>query len=316
MSRRGLPASLTDGLRLPVVAAPMFLISGSALVVAACKAGVIGAFPASNGRGVEDVDRMCFEIAAGRRGAAAAPWAVNVITHSSYDRLDAELEVLEHHRPPLVISALGSPSRAVEAVHAYGGVVFADVSSPQHAEKAIAAGADGLVLVTAGAGGHTGQYNGFALVAELRAHWDGPLVLAGGIASGAGVLAAQALGADLAYVGTRLLATSESLAPEAYKQMVVESGMADIVLSDDVTGVPANWMRRSLEAAPAAGGGSRKVDFSGSISDAKAWKDVWSAGHAVGTVERVTTVGGLIETLERDYRAALEALPERAVAAR
>jgi nitronate monooxygenase len=299
-----LPPALREGLRLPAIAAPMFLVSGSALVVAACRAGVIGAFPASNGRTAGDVDRMCTAIAAGR-GEDSAPWAVNVITHSTYDRLDAELEVLRHHRPPLVISALGSPGRVTDAVHEYGGVVFADVGTPLHAEKAIAAGADGLVLVTAGAGGHTGQFNGFAFVAAVRESWDGPVVLAGGIGGGGALLAARACGADLAYIGTRLLATAESMAADGYKQMVVESGMADIVLSAGVTGVPANWMRRSLDAAPPRAADVRPIDFSGAIADVKAWRDVWSAGHAVGTVDHIAGVADVVAELDREYRDAL-----------
>lgn len=295
-------------LRLPVLAAPMFLVSGTELVIAAAEAGIAGSFPAPNARTVEDLERWC-ETIAGALDETDGSWAVNVIAHSSYDRLDAELKVIARHRPPLVITALGSPARVLDDVHAYGGVVYADVPSPELAEKAVAAGADGLVLVCAGAGGHTGRYSPFALAAEVRSFWDGPLVIGGGVSDGRGVAAAQVLGADLVYVGTRLIAARESLVEEAYRQMLIDTPMRDIVLSRRVTGVDANWMKASLEQAGHLADAGGVADFSGDIAtDRKAWKHIWSAGHGVGRVTRVSTVAEIVDELDGEYEEAIAAM--------
>lgn len=235
-----------DGLRLPVIVAPMFLVSGPDLVVAASRAGLVGAFPAPNARTVGDLDAWCGDVA---RRAGDATWALNLVCHRSYDRLDAELEVVDVHRPPVVITALGSPEAVVDRVHRYGGVVLADVGTPTHARRAAEAGADGLVLVCAGAGGHTGRYSPFAFVRDVRRWWDGPLVMAGAVTDAAGIRAAEALGADLVYMGTRFLACRESLISDRYRRMVLDAGLSDVVLSDRITGVPANWLAASLAQA-------------------------------------------------------------------
>lgn len=293
---------LTAGLRLPVIVAPMFLISGQAMVIAACKAGVIGCFPAPNGRTIEDLDAMCAAVV--RETQGSAPWALNVIAHSTYARFDQEMEVIARHRPPLVITALGSPARVVDTVHAYGGLVFADVSRPSHARKAIEAGADGLVLLCSGAGGHTGQYSAFAFLREVRTFWSGPIVLSGAVSDARSLLAARVLGADLAYMGTRFIASQESLGEPERKAMTVSAAMEDIVLSAAVTGVAANWMKPSLEAAGFSleGAAARPVDFT-TADKAKPWKNIWGAGHGVGAIGAVEPVAEIVETLVQDYSA-------------
>lgn len=295
-------SALKDRLRVPVMAAPMFLASGPDLVIAAARAGIAGAFPAPNARRIDDLERWCEEIAVALSGEL--PWATNVIAHRTYDRLEAEVEVLSRYRPALVITALGSPARVLDDVHAWGGLVYADCSTPTHAEKAIAAGVDGVVLVCAGAGGHAGAYSPFSFTAEVRRFWDGPMVLGGGICDGRGVRAAEILGAELAYMGTRFIATRESLVSEEQRQMVVNSSIADIVLSDSVTGVPANWIRASLELSGHLAEPGRGTDFSGDISDNKAWKNIWSAGHSVGSVTRISTVAEVVDELAEQYVAA------------
>jgi nitronate monooxygenase len=304
---------LNSRLRLPAIAAPMFLISGPELVLAACRAGIIGAFPTPNARTTEILDEWL-----GRIGPALrpddAPWAANLIMHSSYARRDEDLALVVRHRVPIVITALGSPRAAVEAVHEYGGLVFADVNTLEFAAKAAASGVDGLVLVSAGAGGHTGQLSGFAFVDTVRTYWDGFIVLAGAISTGRGIRAAEVLGADLAYLGTRFIATRESLASAEYRQMVVESDASDIVRSAAITGVPANWLRPSLVRAghdPAALADREKVDFGLPQEGAKPWKNVWSAGQGVGAVREILPVARLVDKLEREYEEACALPPWR-----
>lgn len=296
--------------RLPVMAAPMFLVSGPELVIASARAGIVGTYAAPNARNIDAMDESLARIAEGTRGAPA-PWALNMIVHSSYDRFDAEMELVLRYRPRVVTTALGSPRRVLEQVHGYGGFVMADVISPALARKAIDAGVDGLVLVAAGAGGHTGTYNPFAFIAEIRRFWNGPLGLAGAISTGTDVRAAQLLGADFAVVGTRFIATPESLAAPEYRRMLVDSGMEDLVLSKAVSGVAANWLRPTLEKAgidPRQLQQETRIDFSGDIATApKAWKDVWSAGHGVGAVRAVEPVDAVVAALEREYRACLDA---------
>jgi nitronate monooxygenase len=301
-------------MRLPVLAAPMFLVSGPELVIAAARAGIAGSFPAPNARTVADLARWCADIEAGLADLDEAPWAVNVIVHRTYDRLAKELGVLARHRPRLVITALGSPRRVLDEVHAWGGEVYADCATPAHVEKAIAAGADGVVLVCAGAGGHTGSFSPFAFTADVRSFWDGPLVLSGAIATGQAILAAEVLGADLVYVGTRFIATRESLVSAEQRQMVVDAQMGDIVLSSEVTGVPANWMAASLArsghlAAPGAG-----IDFSGRISENRAWKHIWSAGHGVGATRQIVSVSDVVAELADQYAIAVAQLTGPAAA--
>lgn len=238
---------------------------------------------------------------------AAANWAANLVVHPSNDRLPADLECVLRHKPPLVITALGSPGRIVDAIHSYDGLVFADVNSVGFARKAAASGVDGLVLVASGAGGHTGQTAGFAFVEEVRQFWDGPIVLGGAISTGQAVRAAEVLGADLAYVGTALIACAESMADPAYKDMVVGAGAEDIVPSKGITGVTANWLRASLIAAghdPSQMDEGKKPDFANAQDDAKAWKNVWSAGQGVGAVRAIEPVAQIVARLKSEYDAA------------
>lgn len=307
-------SNLVRALSVPVLAAPMFLVSGPRLLVACCRAGIVGSLPAPNARTLDGLDRWLAQIAdeldsARAAGESVAPWLLNMIVHSSYDRFAGELELVRRYRPPLVSTALGSPARVLDEVHAYGGLVLADVTTPALARKAIAAGVDGLILVCHGAGGHTGSYNPFAFVAEVRRFWNGPLGLAGAVSSGRDIHAAQVLGCDFAVVGTRLIATAESQAEDAYRQMLVDCSMDDLVASKAVSGVLANWLRPSLERAgiDPAGEGKAGIDFSGDIASAnKAWKHVWSAGQGVGQIERSASVAALVEELRQGYRASLE----------
>lgn len=295
--------------RLPVMAAPMFLVSGPELVCASLSAGIVGTYAAPNARNIEALDQALAQISAHAKDCPTLPWALNMIVHSSYDRFDAEMALVERYRPGIVTTALGSPRRVLDRVHAYGGLVMADVISPALARKAIEAGVDGLVLVSSGAGGHTGQYHPFSFLAEVREFWDGPIGLAGAISSGAHIRAAQLLGADFVVVGTRLIATPESMVPQQYRDLLVASRMEDLALSSAVSGVPANWLRPTLEAAgftPEQLKAEGRIDFSGDIVAApKAWKDVWSAGHGVGAVRTVATVAQVVAELETDYIACL-----------
>jgi nitronate monooxygenase len=293
-------------LRLPMFQAPMFLQSGPDMVIASCQAGIVGAFPSVNARTLDDLEQWLQQITR-TLGEDDAPWAMNLMMHRSNSRRDDDLSLAERYRAPLVITALGSPREAVARVHAYGGLVFADVIDTRMAAKAVEAGVDGLVLVAAGAGGHTGQLSGFAFVEEVRRFFSGFVVLGGGISTGRAVRAAEVLGADFAYLGTRFIASEESMADPAYKQMVVDSRGADIVCSDALTGVKANWLRGSLLAAgydpdnmPAPGA----VDISKAVGDAKRWRDVWAAGQGVGAIDDILPVADIVARLEHEYRTA------------
>ncbi|MBP7335922.1 nitronate monooxygenase family protein [Niveispirillum sp.] len=293
------------GLTLPVMVAPMFLVSGVDLVVAACRAGMVGALPAHNCRTADELDRWLGAIAAALRPGIDAPWAVNLVTHASNSRLPADLAVLHRHRPPIVITALGSPKPVIEAVHAYGGIVLADVVNMTLAAKAVAAGVDGLVCVSAGAGGHTGFLSPFAFIAAARSLTDGILCVGGGIGDGAGVAGAIAAGADLALLGTRFIAAAESLAVPAYKDMVVTSGIDDLVVSAAITGTPASWLKPSLLANgydPADLNRPVTRDYGG--DPAKRWKDLWAAGQGVGGIHAVEPVAEIAVGLRRGYDAA------------
>lgn len=301
-------------LRLPLIAAPMFLVSGPALVLASCRAGIIGSVPAPNARTIEALEVWMREISEGHAALAAAaprflgPWALNLITHSSYDRLPAELELIGRYRPPLVITALGSPIPAIERVHAYGGKVFADVSSLALARKAAAAGVDGLMLVSAGAGGHTGRLSPFAFVDAVREFFDGIVVLSGAIGSGGAVRAAELIGADLANAGTPFIVAEESLANPKYKDMVVRASLEDLVLTKVFTGAEAYYLRESIVAAgldPDNLVGKDKMDLVNSQSQIKAWKDIWSAGQGVNHIHAVETVEAIVARFASEYRAAL-----------
>lgn len=303
-----LPAPLLRNLSLPAIGAPMFLISGPEMVIEQAKAGMIGSFPTPNARTPEILDnwmRQISETLSVDSGAAA--WAANLVVHPSNDRLPADLECVLRYQPPLVITALGSPTRVIDAVHSYGGLVFADVNSVGFARKAAAAGVDGLVLVASGAGGHTGQTAGFAFVEEVRQFWDGPMVLGGAISTGHAVRAAEILGADLAYVGTALIACTESMAEQGYKDLVVASTAEDIVPSKGITGVTANWLRASLIAAgydPLNMQEDKRPNFENAHDDAKAWKNVWSAGQGVGAVTAIEPIAQIVARLKNEYDAA------------
>ena len=304
---------LRAGLRLPVIAAPMFLVSGPQLVLAACAAGVGGSFPAPNARTVEDLDAWLQQVTAGvaalaRDGRPVAPWALGLVTHRSYDRLAAELDLVDRYQPPIVVTALGSPRPVIERVHAYGGTVIGDVASVPLAHKAVEAGVDGLALICAGAGGHTGKVTAWAFVPAVRRFFDGLVVVGGAIGSGAAVRAAELLGADLAYVGTSFIAAAESLASPRYREMVVRATLDDLVLSKALTGADAWYLRESIVAAgldPATLTGKDAVDWSGSQGQLKAWKDIWSAGQGVGAVASVEPTAAIVARLEREYAAAL-----------
>lgn len=302
-----LPGPLASRLRLPLVAAPMFLVSGPDLVIAACRAGVIGSFPFPNARTAGDL-RLWLDRLKTTLGLADAPWAANLMVHPTYARLDEEIALVEEYRPEIVITALGSPRRMVDVVRRYGGIVLADVNSPVFARKAIDAGVDGLVLVAAGAGGHTGPMSPFAFVAEVRRHFDGIIALAGSLATGRAVRAAQVLGADLGYVGTPFIAAEESLAPPAYREMLVAAGFDDILLTDAFTGVKANMLIPAIRAAgldPAALRPKERVEIGDPQGATKAWKNIWSAGHGVGSITAIEPAAAIVERFARDYAAAV-----------
>jgi nitronate monooxygenase len=303
--------ALTKGVRLPVIAAPMFLISGPDLVIAAARAGIIGAFPTPNARTIDDLEawlkRIHVELEPEGLGER---WAINMIVHPTYERFDAELDLVCRYRPRLVITALGSPRRVLERVHDYGGMVFADVIDGKQARKAVDVGVDGLILVASGAGGHTGRYSAFAFVEEVRSFWSGPIVLGGAIGSGRGIRAALMLGADFAYIGTRFIASRESLASDENRAMLVRARMEDIIATTSVTGVMGNWLRECLERAGLADDSidaNRKVDFSNLHGDTKAWKNIWGAGQGVGHTSSVQTVSAIVDELCASYRQAAEA---------
>jgi nitronate monooxygenase len=309
-----LAQSLRAPLALPVIVAPMFLVSGPELVVASCRAGVMGSFPTQNARTFEQLDGWIDEIKTGIADLVDPRWAVSMIVHKTYERFDAELELMTDRQPDVVITALGSPSRVADAVHGYGGAVFADVMSVEHARKAAGAGADGLVLVCQGAGGHTGRLSAFALVDEVRSFFDGPLVVGGAISTGRGVLAAEALGADLAYMGTRYIACPESLVGERYRELLVRAGIEGVTATAAVTGVLCSWLDESL--ADAGYDTERlstpgEIDFSDVHGESKPWKDIFGAGQGVGAITGIETVQAVTEQLVAEYRAAVDAVSAR-----
>ena len=313
-----LPPILKDRLRLPVVAAPMFIVSGPEMVIAQCKAGVVGSFPALNARPEAKLDEWLSqiqeELAAWDRDhpdTPAAPFAVNQIVHRSNPRLEHDVEVCCRHKVPLVITSLGAREDVNKAVHDSGGLVLHDIIDDVFARKAIAKGADGLIAVATGAGGHAGRLSPFALVQEIRQWFDGPLVLSGAIANGRSVLAAQAAGADLAYVGSAFIATVEANAPAAYKQMIVDSKAKDVIYSSLFTGVHGNYLRGSITAAGLDPEHLPEADPSAmnfASTEAKAWRDIWGAGQGVGGVSEIQTVPALVARLTAEYQAAKAAL--------
>jgi len=314
-------ARFRDRLTLPLIAAPMFLVSGIELVAAACRNGVIGSFPTVNCREAEQLDIWLTELEqrlrrhADESGRPAAPICPNLIVHRSNARLEQDLNILLRHKPEMVITSVGSPAPVLQPLHDAGALVFADVASIRHAERAVAAGADGLVLLTAGAGGQTGWLNPFAFVRAVRAFFDGPIVLAGGITDGHALRAAEALGCDLAYMGTRFIATRESMADNRYKDMLVSSSADDILLTTAFTGLQTNMLRPSIEAAgldpenlPSRGAIDigKDIDIGARENRPKRWRDVWSAGHSVSGVDAVLSVDELVARTRDEYRAAAE----------
>jgi nitronate monooxygenase len=307
---------LKGRLLLPVIGAPMFIVSNPELVIAQCASGIVGSFPALNARPAELLEEWLEQIETAlermRRAdpqAKIAPFAVNQIIHQSNDRLERDLEVCIRRKVPIIITSLRAPTDVVKKVHEYGGLLFHDVVGIRHAQKALEAGVDGLVLVCAGAGGHAGTLSPFALVREVRRFFDGPLALSGAITDGAGILAAEALGADFAYIGTRFIATREARAAEAYKQMIVDSTAADIVYTPFFSGVHGNYLKKSIAAAgldpdslPEAD--KSKMNFGSERQRPKAWKDIWSAGQGVGNIDDVPPARELIARLRREYLAA------------
>jgi nitronate monooxygenase len=316
-----LPPVLRDRLRLPVIASPLFIVSGPDLVIAQCKAGVVGSFPSLNARPLSQLDewlaRITEELAAWDKAhpeAPSAPFAVNQIVHKTNNRLDDDVALCAKYKVPVVITSLGAREDVNAAVHGWGGVVLHDVISNFFARKAIEKGADGLIPVAAGAGGHAGRLSPFAMVQELREWFDGPIALSGAIANGGAILAAQAMGADLAYIGSAFIATQEANAVPGYKEMIVERGGEDIVYTNLFTGVHGNYLRPSIERAgldpdnlPQAD--PSKMNFaSGGNQDAKAWRDIWGCGQGIGAVKSIPTAGELVARLAAEYEAAKASL--------
>lgn len=304
---------LKSRLKLPLIAAPMFLVSGTQLVIESCKAGIVGTFPALNGRTSEDFEQMLIEIQTelqrhqDETGEEPAPFGVNIIVNRTNPRVMADLALCIKHKVPLIITSLGAVKDLVDAVHAYGGLVFHDVIKKRHAEKAAEAGVDGIIAVAAGAGGHAGTASPFALIKEIKQVFDGAIILAGGLSDGADIAAAELMGADLAYMGTRFIATEESLASDEYKQMLIESAIDDIIYTDAVSGVHANFIRQSIQRAGIDLSQKKEEDFSDlSSSNAKAWKDIWSAGHGSSVIHQILSTAALIQTLKREYRDRME----------
>lgn len=321
-----LPA-IFDRLRLPIIGSPLFIVSGPELVIAQCKAGVVGSFPALNARPASQLDewlhQITEELAAHNRDnpdRPAAPYAVNQIVHKSNNRLQEDIATCAKWQVPITITSLGAQEELNKAVHSWGGITLHDVINDRFARKAIEKGADGLIPVAAGAGGHAGVTSPFALVQEIRQWFDGPVALSGSIAHGASVLAAQAMGADLAYIGSAFIATKEANAVDGYKDNIVEAKASDIVYSDLFTGVSGNYLRQSIERAGMDPDNLPKGDIStmnfgsGGNSEAKAWKDIWGSGQGIGAVTAVKTVAEFVDQLEGEYRAAKASLDARYLA--
>ena len=310
--------SFIHNLSLPVVAAPMFLISGPKLVVECCKNGIVGTFPALNQRSTKEFEAWLIDIKAQlngytqTNGRAAAPYGVNLIVHHTNPRLQADLEICVKHKVPIIITSLGAVSELIEAVHSYGGLVFHDVINLRHAKKAVAAGVDGLILVSAGAGGHAGTLHPMPFISEIRNFFDGIILLSGCMSTGRDIASAMQMGADLAYLGTRFINTTESQADEDYQQMIIDSGTADIVYTAAVSGVHANFLRPSLEAigiTKEMWNLKAKIDFGKELdaaqAEAKAWKTIWSAGQGVATIKDTLSVRDLIGRMKEEFKIAI-----------
>lgn len=306
-----------ESLSLPAIAAPMFLISGPALVIECCKNGIVGTFPALNQRTSEGFEQWLVEIKEAlsayekESGKKAAPFGVNLIVHPTNPRLEADLKICIKHKVPIIITSLGAVSQVVNAVHSYGGLVFHDIIKKRHAEKAAEAGVDGLILVSAGAGGHAGTINPISLISEVKKFYDKTIILSGCISTGRDIASAMQMGADLAYMGTRFINTTESQAPEAYRDMIIDAGASDVVYTAAISGVHANFLSASLKAAGISDEDLKKdhkVDFGKELdTEAKAWKTIWSAGQGVTTVKDVLPVKELVGRLKAEFREAIEA---------
>tara|TARA_R110001606_G_scaffold16046_1_gene64981 strand:+ start:468 stop:1442 length:975 start_codon:yes stop_codon:yes gene_type:complete len=309
-------AAFIKELALPVVAAPMFLISGPQLVIECCKNGIVGTFPALNQRSTEGFEDWLVEIETElekyevETGKKAAPYGVNLIVHPTNPRLEADLKICIKHKVPLIITSLGAVSEVVNAIHSYGGLVFHDIIKKRHAEKAAEAGADGLILVSAGAGGHAGTINPMSLVAEIKKFYDKTILLSGCISTGRDIASALQMGADLAYMGTRFINTKESKAPEEYRQMIIKAGASDVVYTAAISGVHANFLGASLKAAGITEedlNKDRKIDFGKELNtEAKAWKTIWSAGQGVASIDNVESVSELVTNLKSEFKSAIE----------
>ncbi|MEO1546110.1 MAG: nitronate monooxygenase [Bacteroidota bacterium] len=309
-------AGFIEDLNLPVVAAPMFLISGPQLVIECCKNGIVGTFPALNQRTSEGFEEWLIQIKSEldafekETGKKAAPFGVNLIVHQTNPRLEADLKLCIKHKVPLIITSLGAVSQVVDAVHSYGGLVFHDVIKKRHAEKAAGAGVDGLILVAAGAGGHAGSINPMSLVAEVKKFFDKTILLSGCISTGRDVASAMQMGADLAYMGTRFINTQESKATDEYRQMIIDAGASDVVYTAAISGVHANFLAASLQAAGITEEDLKKghkIDFGKELdTEAKAWKTIWSAGQGVTTITDVQPTAQLVENLKTEFKSAIE----------
>ncbi|WP_147531651.1 NAD(P)H-dependent flavin oxidoreductase [Bacillus marasmi] len=308
-----IPSTISTQLELPVISAPMFLVSSPEMVIAGCKAGIIGSFPLANARTEADLEAWMSRITSALDEAKRlephrkiAPWAVNLVVHRTNKRYQQDIKFIEKYQPPIVITSLGDPSQVVEIVHSYGGLVFSDVVNLVHAKKAAEKGTDGLILVCTGAGGHAGSLNPFAFISAVKEFWNGITILSGGISNGQDIAAAQLLGADLVYMGTRFIAVEESLASDAYRQMLVESTMEDVLYTDAFSGIGANYLLPSIERAglnPQNLIKKDSFDWSNYKSEngPKPWKDIWSAGQGVGAIKRIETVAEVVEKLKEDY---------------
>jgi nitronate monooxygenase len=314
-----LPEHIADQLALPIITAPMFLVSSPKMVMEACKSGVIGSFPLLNARTtdilekwMQDIVNELSDMKQAEPHRKVGPWAVNVIVHKSNVRYEADLELIKEYKPPIVITSLGDPSRVTSIVHGYGGLVFSDVINTTFAKKAIAKGVDGLILVSAGAGGHGGIVNPFAFVSAVREFWDGIVILAGAISNGNEIVAAEMLGADLVFMGTRFIAASEAFSSEDYKNMLMDSTFEDLVYTDAFSGIKANYLVKSIEKAgldPSNLPDKQGIDFSKmGQHEAKAWKDIWSAGHGVSTIHDVKPVSQIVEELKAVYQTTITSI--------
>lgn len=303
-------------LRIPALAAPMFLVSGTELVVATCAAGLAASFPAANARTSDILEQWLIDISQRHNPTKDAPWGVNLNTHRLNPRLERDLNLTCSYQAPFVVTALGAPAAVVEAIHAYGGLVLADVTTTYHARKAAASGADALILVCAGAGGHTGQLSPIAFINEVREFWTGPLILAGAISTGQDIVSALTLGADYAYLGSRFIACDESMAKHAYREMIVSSKADDIICTSAFTGIPNNMLKPSIVKAGLDPNDippheRSKLNFDDPHANTKAWRDIWSAGHGIGSIHSSLPASALVAQLEQEFRDAAKRTAKR-----